>query len=143
MGCEHCRPNKRCILPADDAHHIAQLIEESDVLILGSPTYWGNITGPMKTLFDRCVPTFEYIDGHGVPKKMQKGKTSLIVTASHAPAIYNQLPNQSRRTIRAMKTVPKAGGYRIKGVINVADSGRFVQKKKKTFRKLDACVARL
>ncbi|MDC7219894.1 MAG: NAD(P)H-dependent oxidoreductase [Spirochaetales bacterium] len=128
-GCMGCRPDKKCLLPQDDGHRIARLIDEADLLILSSPTYWGNISGPLKTVLDRCVTTFEYLDGHRFPKRLQKGKRALIVTASSAPIGYHLLPSQSNGAVRAMKTVLKAGGYNIKGVLNIPDSNRFEEKK--------------
>ena len=127
-GCEACRPDKRCILPDDDAHIIAHKIDKADMLIAGSPTYWGNMSAPMKTLFDRLVPVFEYIDGYKIRPK-QKGKKAVIVTASSAPWPVNMLPSQSTGTVRSLKTVLKAGGYRIYDIVNVPHSAAFSKKK--------------
>ena len=44
-----------CILPADDAHIIAEEIKNCDMLIAGTPVYWGNMNGKLKALFDRLV----------------------------------------------------------------------------------------
>jgi multimeric flavodoxin WrbA len=127
VGCLKCRPDKPCALPEDDAHRIAGLIDESDMLVLASPTFWGNISGPMKTLVDRLVPVFEHIDPEvgRIPVKMQKGKDGIIITCSNAPAGWHLLPSQSRGAVRAMKTILGAGGYRIRKVINVPDSSRY------------------
>ena len=127
VGCLKCRPDRACALPEDDAHRIAGLIEEADTLVLASPTFWGNITGPMKTLVDRLVPVFEHIDpkAGGLPVKKQKGKAGIIITSSNAPAGWHLLPSQSRGAVRAMKTILGAGGYRIRKVINVPDSSRY------------------
>lgn len=46
IGCLQCRPDKECCLPEDDGHRIGKMITQADVLILGIPTYWGNIPGP-------------------------------------------------------------------------------------------------
>ncbi|MFC2165716.1 flavodoxin family protein [Acidobacteriota bacterium] len=43
FGCLKCGPDKKCVLPEDDAHALVEKIKESDVLIIGSPVYWGNI----------------------------------------------------------------------------------------------------
>lgn len=136
IGCLKCRPDRSCVLPHDDAHVIAGLIGEADLLIVGTPTYWGNMTGPLKTLFDRCVPTFEYIDGFKI-RKMQKGKNALIVTASSAPYPYNQLLSQSRGAVRSIKTVLRAGGYKILKTSNVALASEFDKKKSKVFHSVD------
>lgn len=130
VGCLKCRPDKVCALPQDDAQRIALQIEEADMLILASPTYWGNITGPMKTLIDKLVTTFEYISTkeRAIPVKNQKGKSGVIITSSNAPAGYHLLPSQSRGAVRAMKTILHAGGYKIRKIINVPNSSQFEKK---------------
>ncbi|MBN2280731.1 MAG: flavodoxin family protein [Candidatus Marinimicrobia bacterium] len=135
-GCLKCRPDKTCILPHDAAHDIAFKINESDLLIFGFPTYWGNMPGPLKNLFDRCVPVFEYIEGFQI-KKMQKGKKAIIVTSSSAPFPYNQLPSQSRGAIRSIKTILNAGGIETIRVVNIANSKNFDQKRASVFEKIN------
>jgi hypothetical protein len=66
MGCLKCRPDKTCILPQDDAHILAEKIKESDLLIIGSPVYWGNMPGTLKIFFDRNVPLFEYCEAKAI-----------------------------------------------------------------------------
>lgn len=121
IGCLKCRPDKRCILPRDDAHRIGELIERCSSLVVGTPTYWGNMTGPLKLLFDRNVTVFEdyVLYTWRFPKPKHKGKKAAIVTASLAPFPFNQLPSQSRGAIRALKTVLNAGGFDIRTKINV------------------------
>ena len=62
IGCLKCRPDKTCILPRDDAHSLAEAVKSADLLVIGSPVYWGNMPGPLKVLFDRNVPLFEYCE---------------------------------------------------------------------------------
>jgi len=121
IGCLKCRPDKKCILPRDDAHRIGELIERCSGLVVGTPTYWGNMTGPLKLLFDRNVPTFEHYVLYTMrfPKPKHKGKKAAIVTASLAPFPFNQLPSQSLGTLRAVKTVLRAAGFDIREQINV------------------------
>ncbi len=54
-GCMRCRTLGRCVLPEDDAHRVAELLRDADALVVGSPCYWGNMTGELKVLFDRVV----------------------------------------------------------------------------------------
>jgi multimeric flavodoxin WrbA len=122
MGCLQCRPDKACALPEDDAHIVGRKIAAADVLIIGSPTYWGNMTGPLKTLIDRNVTVFEYIAVGQLPKPRQKGKKGIIVTVSNCPWPINMLATQSAGAIRAMKVVLQSGGYKIAGIINYADA---------------------
>jgi putative NADPH-quinone reductase len=121
-GCLRCRPDGECVLPEDDGQRLGRQMGEADALVVGTPTHWGNMSAPLKTLLDRNVPVFEYV-GEGLPKPMQKGKLAVIVTASRAPWPYNLLPSQGRGAIRAVRTVLRAGGYRIVGTINVPNVG--------------------
>jgi len=123
MGCLRCRPDGVCVLPEDGAHAVGKMIDDADALVVGSPTYWGNMTGPLKILFDRSVPRIEYIGG-GLPKPNHKGKPGIIVTSSAAPLPFNLISSQSGGTVRSIKTVMKGGGYNITGVINVPNMAR-------------------
>lgn len=53
VGCEGCKDNYKCVLN-DDMQKIYPLLLEADGLILGSPTYWYNVTADMKAFIDRC-----------------------------------------------------------------------------------------
>jgi NAD(P)H-dependent FMN reductase len=121
IGCLKCRPDKKCILPRDDAHRVGELIAGCSGLVVGTPTYWGNMTGPLKLLFDRNVPTFEHYVLYTMrfPAPKHKGKKAAIVTASLAPFPFNQLPSQSRSALRAVKIVLNAAGFDIAEQINV------------------------
>lgn len=142
IGCLKCRPDKTCVLPRDDAHHVGELIEDSTFLIVGTPTYWGNITGPLKLLFDRNVPTFEYI-GRGLPKPRHRGKKAVIVTASSGPFPFNLLASQSRGTIRALRTVLRAAGYKIVKTVNVPFASRFAKSEERVLAKAAALGERI
>lgn len=77
-GCQACMQCKekalRCAVE-DDMQELYPLIESSDVVVLGSPIYMGNITGVMKTFIDRW---YAYA---GVPdeKKLPVGKRIFLV----------------------------------------------------------------
>jgi len=141
-GCLQCRPDRSCVLPSDDAHKIASKINEADALIIGTPTYWGNIPGPLKSLFDRLVPTFEYI-GEGLPKPMQKGKPAIIVVTSNAPWPYHILKTQSRGTVQAVRTVLKAGGFTIKRILNMPNAKKYDSIPKKYVNKAQSLTNKL
>jgi NAD(P)H-dependent FMN reductase len=142
VGCLKCRPDGTCVLPEDGAHAVGRMIDEADALVVGTPTYWGNMTGPLKILFDRSVPRFEYIGG-GLPKPNHRGKPGIIVTASASPWPFNLIKSQSGGAVRSVKTVMKAGGYGIKGIINVPNMARRPEIPEKYLgraRKLGECL---
>ena len=135
IGCLKCRPDKTCILPRDGAHEVAEKIKQADLLVLGTPTYWGNMTGVMKLLFERCVPVFEYLDGFTIRKNL-KGKKALLLIPSGAPFPFNLLASQSRGTASAVKTVLKSGGVKVLKTLYVPNARKFETKKEKVLESL-------
>ena len=59
-GCEGCRETYRCVID-DDMQKLYPELLEADAIILGSPAYFYNVTGDMKTFIDRCY-CFEVFD---------------------------------------------------------------------------------
>jgi NAD(P)H-dependent FMN reductase len=121
IGCLKCRPDKKCILPIDDAHRVGELIEKCSALMVGAPTYWGNMPGQLKILFERNVPVLEYYELYTwrFPQPRHKGKKAAIVTASLSPFPFNYLPSQGSGAIRAVKIVMNAAGFDVRKKINV------------------------
>ena len=69
----HCTLN-------DELKPLLERIEKSDVIVLGSPVYYGNLSGQMRSFTDRLL--FQYLDyGHmGKGPKPKSFKTALIAT---------------------------------------------------------------
>jgi len=60
----------------DDLAEIFKRVEEADALILGSPIYWGRVTGEMAAFMDRLLFQYvEYSESHRsfFPKKINTG----------------------------------------------------------------------
>ncbi|AET69941.1 multimeric flavodoxin WrbA [Desulfosporosinus orientis DSM 765] len=56
LACGKCRETKdnRCIRKDDEMNTFIQKIEEADGIIIGSPTYFSNVSTEVKALIDRC-----------------------------------------------------------------------------------------
>ncbi len=52
-GCEGCKDTFKCVIK-DDMQKLYPLILESDAVVLGSPTYFYNVSADMKAFLDRC-----------------------------------------------------------------------------------------
>ncbi len=144
IGCLKCRPDKPCILPKDDANILAEKIKEADLLIIGSPVYWGNMPGTLKLFFDRNVPLFEYCEAKVIkyiPRPRLKGKKAILIVSSAAPFPYNLLPSQSSGTIRSIKTVLRAGGIKILSIVNVANTFNFEKNKQYYLNKIKRTIS--
>ena len=116
-ACMACREKERCVLPKDDAHRVGEMIREADALVVGTPTHWGNMSAPLKLLFDRNVPVFMGERPGGMPVSRQKGKPAVIVTACTTPWPFSFILPESRGAIRAVREVLHYGGYKIVGTI--------------------------
>ena len=47
IGCMKCRSSHACVLPEDDSQRILALLQGSDAVVVGTPCYWGNMTGQL------------------------------------------------------------------------------------------------
>jgi putative NADPH-quinone reductase len=138
IGCMKCRPDRPCILPRDDAQALAEKVRWADFIIIGCPVYWGNMPGTLKLFFDRNVPLFEYAEARAIryiPKPQLRGKRVVLVVSCVAPFPFNLLRTQSRGTIGALRTILKAAGVTMEGVLNVSDSYNFEKKKERYLKK--------
>ena len=117
IACMKCRRAHECVMPEDDAKRVLRLVQQSDTLIVGSPCYWGNMTGQLKMLFDRWASGMIDDNGHGFPKPLQKGKKAVIVTTCTTPWPFNLVFKQSAGTVRAIKEILCWSGFKIAGVI--------------------------
>jgi len=59
FGCEGCKDSFKCVIK-DDFESIVSLIQEADGIVLGSPTYWYNVSGDMKIFLDRCYSLIKF-----------------------------------------------------------------------------------
>ena len=83
VACGGCKTGKiqYCAIK-DDMQKLYPKITETDCFVLGSPVYMGQITGQMKSFFDRWYPFMDAnYEIHQLP-----GKKYITVTASGAPA---------------------------------------------------------
>ena len=88
-GCQACRACKttleHCVLE-DDLKPVLEAFRESDVIVLASPVYFGDMTGQMKCFFDRTfenlVPDYAVVDH---PSRLAPGKQAVIVVTQAAP----------------------------------------------------------
>jgi multimeric flavodoxin WrbA len=55
VDCGKCRENDEC-WQDDSMKEIQTLLEEADAMIIGSPTYFANISGRLSLMFDRSLP---------------------------------------------------------------------------------------
>lgn len=53
LGCMGCKKKGNGCVQKDDMNAIYDAIKESDMIVLSSPMYWWNLSGPLKNVVDR------------------------------------------------------------------------------------------
>jgi multimeric flavodoxin WrbA len=54
-GCRTCEQTGRCV-QRDDVDRLTAELTAADIVLVASPSYWGDVTGQLKTFIDRCLP---------------------------------------------------------------------------------------
>ena len=121
-GCMACRSKGKCTMPDDDAHRVADEINSCDMIFVGTPVYWGNMNGKLKSLFDRLVGNLMAESKMGIPIPLHKGKKAVIVTSCTTPFPFNYLCRQSTGAVRAVKEILKSSGFRIIKKVNISNT---------------------
>lgn len=75
QGCNYCNETRKC-KQKDDMDIIIEDIFESDIVLIASPSYWGDVTGQLKTFFDRSLP---YCDTRKGGNIVPEGKFGISV----------------------------------------------------------------
>ena len=121
-GCMACRSKEKCVLKDDDAHRIAEEIKNCDMIIAGTPVYWGNMNGKLKSLFDRLVGVMMGESKSGIPKPLHKGKKAVIVTSCTTPFPFNYICGQSTGAVNALREILKTSGFKIIRKVNLSNT---------------------
>ena len=88
-GCQACMACKtsldRCIMK-DDLAPVLEAVKKADVLVIATPTYYGNITGQLKCFIDRTYSFLkpDYLS-NSRPSRLAPGKKLLFVITQGAP----------------------------------------------------------
>ena len=75
-GCKECYgEGGKCVF-ADDVQLIMKDLIDSDIVLIASPSYWGDITGQLKVFFDRNTP---YCDTNENRQIIPSGKKGISI----------------------------------------------------------------
>jgi multimeric flavodoxin WrbA len=94
---------------------MAEEMRQCDALVLGTPVYWGNMSGQMKLMFDRIVPSMMGESKRGIPIPLHKGKKAVIVTACTTIWPFSWICRETSNTNHAMKEILHYSGFKVVG----------------------------
>ena len=69
-ACGGCYKSYKCVIK-DDMQKIYDKMLKADIIVLGSPTYFSNVTSTMKAFIDRCLPLY-------FSEKLKNKKVALV-----------------------------------------------------------------
>jgi len=99
IGCKTCYNTGECF-QNDDMDRIIQDLVESDIVVIGSPSYWGDITGQLKVFFDRNTPYSNTNSNSTFKNKVRNGLSIAIRTG-----------NNKEENIHIIKTIEHYFGH--------------------------------
>jgi len=143
IGCRGCRKNDtECVLKEDDAQIIGRKMKETDLLVVGSPTHFNNMSSPLKALLDRNGTTlFEETSFIPVPK--HKGKPAIIVTACMSPTFFSFIFGMTRGVFKNIKVYLKYGGFKIVGKLAKTGTSKTTDLGAPLLKKIERMTRRL
>jgi len=80
-ACERCKIDLKSCALKDDLTPLLRDIHDTDLLLLASPVYYGEVSGQFKTFFDRTFSYFESDFSCRIPA----GKKAVIILAQANP----------------------------------------------------------
>lgn len=83
LGCMACWSGNGCV-QQDDMAQLLRDLTETDVVVVGTPSYWGSVTAQLKTFIDRSLPLCDTRPG-GSPVLPGKKGIAVAVRAGSAP----------------------------------------------------------
>ena len=102
MGCLGCRVDGSdgCILK-DEMQVLYKAIKDADAIILGSPIYYGEVTGQMKTFMDRWYA----LRDHNRNLRLAEGKKALFILTQGAEGAdrYSSVAERLTRVLESYK----------------------------------------
>jgi multimeric flavodoxin WrbA len=101
-GCQTCYKKGKCVITTDRTEEIHDMLEESDGIIFGSPTYSCNVSGLFKVFHSRV---------HMTDEQLLLNKPCILVTTCEITGMNKTLSIMNERVITA-------GGY-VSGKIGV------------------------
>ncbi|HPF86936.1 MAG TPA: flavodoxin family protein [Candidatus Limiplasma sp.] len=92
-GCKACYQTGRCV-QSDDVAGVVDAMLAADLVLVASPSYWGDVTGQMKVFIDRCTP---YCN--------QNAARRAITTAAKGAAVAIRAGSSKQENLQLVHTI--------------------------------------
>lgn len=82
-GCRSCHSTAQCV-QHDDVDKIMAEMDDSDIIVAVSPSYWADVPGQFKAFIDRCTP---WCNTHEPHASLRPGKRGYAVALRTGPSM--------------------------------------------------------
>lgn len=138
-GCMACKKTGICVIE-DDIIQIRENLLSCDLVILSAPTYFANVSAPVKNMFDRLVGAVMDDNDNPIPKpKLSAKQKYLLLTTCNTPFPFDRLAKQSSGCIRSMREFFHISGMKCMGTVVFAGTRGKTQIPAHVIRKLKNC----
>ena len=130
IGCEGCKNTYKCVIN-DDMQQLYPLLMEADAIVLGSPTYFYNVTGKVKNFLNRLY-CYEIFDEHDRAIWMSLNEVVGVKYAVTVAVCEQDNEEDMGFTSLTMSKTLEALGYRIIAnikALNAFSKGSILQQK--------------
>lgn len=99
-ACYACFRTGKCVLQ-DDMAEILEKIQNADVLVIATPTYFLTMNGMLKTAIDRFLPKWQELGGHDVYLIItgHDSRAGLQLAGDELTVIFQNLGNEIKGII--------------------------------------------
>lgn len=116
-GCMACKKTGVCAID-DDIVPIREMLLGCDLVMLASPTYFANVSAPIKNMFDRLVGAVMDDNSGPIPKgKLSPNQKYLLLATCNTPAPFDRLAGQSSRCLHSMNEFFAVSGMKCMGKV--------------------------
>ena len=82
-GCRSCHQTARCV-QEDDVDALMDEMDQADLIVSVSPSYWADIPGQFKAFIDRCTP---WCNTHEPHRTIAPGKKGCVIALRTGPGM--------------------------------------------------------
>ena len=131
LDCRKCHKTHKCV-QQDDMQEIHQNLINADYIVLGSPTYFDNVSGTMKNFMDRCLPFY-------FSKELQNKKVALVAVGNFEEYLEFDENGKSKyekegtrtvlRCLKALENFSRIIGFNVIGKVYATQSNPKIKQK--------------
>lgn len=139
-GCMACNKTAACAIH-DDIKEIEGLLKNCDLVVVSCPTYFANVSAPLKNMFDRLRGVVMCDHNISIPKSRLSSKQEyILMTTCNTPFPFDRLCGQSTGCLKAMKEFFHISGMRYRGKVIFAGTRQKDKIPKSIINKIDGLI---